>query len=190
MLDPGARECETALALDPGNYEFRSCAWTFLELGRPERATDFIRVDAGSEWAAWMMPFVYLRESKVEDARQSLKKISDNPHYHRDLLEACLQVRPAAELDGIVRSMESAVLADPDPEPRYYEGAVLSFCGRPEEAARLVQDAITKNYCSNTALRADPLLAKLRASSEFGQLTAAAAQCQKKFQSSVSQPLP
>jgi eukaryotic-like serine/threonine-protein kinase len=189
MLDQAARECETASALDPGNFEFRSCAWAFLELGRPERAADFIRVDAGSEWAAWMMPFVYLRESKVQDASQAMKKISDNPHYHRDLLEACLQIRPASQLDTIVRNTEAAVLADPDPEPRYYEGAVLSFCGRQDAAARLVQSAIDKNYCSSTALRSDPLLAKLRTTSEFSRLTLAASECQKKFQSSVKQPL-
>jgi serine/threonine protein kinase/tetratricopeptide (TPR) repeat protein len=189
MLDQGARECETALALDPGNFEFRSCAWAFLELGRPERAADFIRVDAGSEWAAWMMPFVYLRESKTEDARQAMKKISDNPHYHRDLLEVCLEIRPAAQLDGIVRNTEAAVMADPDPEPRYYEGAVLSFCGKQDAAARLIESAIDKNYCSSTALSSDPMLAKLRATSEFGKLTLAASECQRKFQSSVKQPL-
>ncbi len=189
MLEKAGGECETALALDPGNYEFRSCAWTFLELGRPERALDFIRLDAGSEWATWMMSFVYLRESKIDEARQAVKKVSDNSHYHRDLLEACLQIRPASEIDGIVQKTEAAVLADPDPEPRYYEGAVLAFCGKPESAARLIHSAIEKNYCSSSALKSDTLLGKLRASSEFGPLTVAANDCQKKFQSSVSQPL-
>jgi tetratricopeptide (TPR) repeat protein len=27
MLEKAASECDTALALDPGNYQFRSCAW-------------------------------------------------------------------------------------------------------------------------------------------------------------------
>ena len=34
MLEQSAGECDTALALDPGNYSFRSCAWAFMELGR------------------------------------------------------------------------------------------------------------------------------------------------------------
>jgi hypothetical protein len=150
---------------------------------------DFIRLDAGSEWATWMTPSVYLREAKIEEARQAVKKVSDNPHYHRDLLEVCLQIRPASELDAIAQKTEAAVLADPDPEPRYYEGAVLAFCGKPEAAARLIHSAIEKNYCSSSALKSDTLLGKLRASSEFGPLTVAADECQKKFQSSVSQPL-
>ncbi len=49
MLGQSTSECNTALALDPGNYTFRSCAWAFMELGKTERATDFVRLDAGSE---------------------------------------------------------------------------------------------------------------------------------------------
>src|SRR5271157_1950247 len=52
MLGQSTSECNTALALDPGNYAFRSCAWAFMELGKSERAADFVRLDAGSEWAA------------------------------------------------------------------------------------------------------------------------------------------
>ena len=33
MLGQSGHECNTALSLDPGNYMFRSCAWTFMELG-------------------------------------------------------------------------------------------------------------------------------------------------------------
>src|SRR6184192_3981858 len=51
MLEQSAHECDTALALDPGNYQFRSCAWAFMELGKTDRARDFIQLDAGSEWA-------------------------------------------------------------------------------------------------------------------------------------------
>src|SRR6266581_2678196 len=50
LLDQSAHECETALASDRGNYLFRSCAWSFLWLGQPQRAMDFVHLDAGSEW--------------------------------------------------------------------------------------------------------------------------------------------
>ena len=41
MLEQSTNECNTALALDPGNYTFRSCAWAFMELGKTERASGF-----------------------------------------------------------------------------------------------------------------------------------------------------
>jgi len=50
-LDESARECDRALTLDRGNYQFRSCALTFLELDKPRRAMDFVHLDSGSEWA-------------------------------------------------------------------------------------------------------------------------------------------
>ncbi len=47
MLEQSTQECNKALALDPGNYTFRSCAWAFLEKGDTKRAADFIKLDAG-----------------------------------------------------------------------------------------------------------------------------------------------
>src|SRR5262249_42560175 len=41
MLEQATQECNTARSLDPGNFNFRSCAWAFLELGQAERANDF-----------------------------------------------------------------------------------------------------------------------------------------------------
>ena len=38
MLEESARQCDTALTLAPGNYQFRSCAWAFMELGQFDRA--------------------------------------------------------------------------------------------------------------------------------------------------------
>jgi hypothetical protein len=181
MLEQSAHECDTALALDPGNYVFRSCAWALVESGRTQQAMDFVRLDAGSEWAAFVTTSILLREGKIQEARQSVTSISDNPRYHRNLLEACLQVHPSADLDKIAQETEKAVLAQVDPEQRYYQGSILAFCGKPEIATRLIRSAIDQNYCSGSALRADPLLAKLRGSTAFGELQTAAADCQQKF---------
>ena len=46
MLEESARQCDTALTLAPGNYQFRSCAWAFMELGKFERPSNFIQLDA------------------------------------------------------------------------------------------------------------------------------------------------
>jgi hypothetical protein len=76
MLEESARQCETALALDPGDYGFRSCAWALAPLGKTERAMDFVRLDAGSEWAASATPSILLRDGKMEEARESVKRMS------------------------------------------------------------------------------------------------------------------
>ena len=69
MLEQSAQECDKALALDPGNYTFRSCTWAFMELGNTKRAADFIKLDAGSDWAAYAAPSLLQRlPGRVEHA--------------------------------------------------------------------------------------------------------------------------
>ncbi len=179
MQDEAARECDTAIELSPGNYQFRSCAWAFMELGREQRAKDFVDLDAGSEWANSAILSVLIREGKLAEARESVKKVSNNPRYHRDLLEACLGMRPASELDKITTDTETSVLAEPDPEPWYYEGTIMAFCGKPAIALHMLTAAVEQNYCSYSALLSDPLLANLRSSKDFDAVLTAAHECQE-----------
>jgi len=181
MLEESARQCETALALDPGDYGFRSCAWALAPLGRTERAMDFVRLDAGSEWAANATPFILLREGKMEEARESVKRMSlDDPD--RKFLEACLEPRPQ-ELNRIASQQETTALANRDPESRYFEAASMAMCGQRDVALRLLKSAIEGHYCAYVALQADPALVKLRQTPEFPQLLSSAKECQKSFQS-------
>jgi serine/threonine protein kinase/tetratricopeptide (TPR) repeat protein len=179
MLEQSTSECNTALALDPGNYTFRSCAWAFMELGKTERAADFVRLDAGSEWAAYAMPSILLREGKITEAREAVKHMPSAPIYHRDLLESCLQLRPAEDLDRIAREAETNLPTDPDPETWYYEGAIFAYCGKKQAALHLLQSAVQQNYCAHENLLSDPLLAKLRTDTAFDKVLIAATDCQE-----------
>ena len=84
-------------------------------------------------------------------------------------------------MNRIVHEAESSILAEPDPEPHYFNGATMASCDQKESAVRLLKSAISKNYCAFTALQTDPLLVKLRSTPEFGPLLAAAKECQRKF---------
>ncbi len=179
MLQQSANECNTALALDPENYTFRSCAWAFMELGKAARAKDFVRLDAGSEWAAYVMPSILIREGKIEETREAVKRMSSNPRYHRDLLEACLQLRPVADLDRMAQEAETSLPTDPDPETWYYQGALFAYSGKKQAALHLLQSAVEQNYCAHENLLSDPLLAKLRTETAFDKVLTAAGNCQE-----------
>jgi serine/threonine protein kinase/tetratricopeptide (TPR) repeat protein len=179
MQEQSASECDSAIALSPGNFQFRSCAWAFMELGQTQRAMDFVRLDAGSEWAAFATSSVLLREGKLAEARESVKKMSTNAQYHRNLLEACLGLTPASELDKTTTEAETSVLAEPDPEPWYEQGTIMAFCGKPAIALHLLTAAVEQNYCSYSALLSDPLLAKMRSTKEFDAVLTASHQCQE-----------
>jgi len=178
MLENSTRECEKALALDPGNYTFRSCAWAFMELGNTKKALEFVQLDAGSEWAAYAMPSILLREGKIAEAREAVKKMPTTPRYHRDLLQASVGLRPASELDRMAKDAETSQPSEPDPENSYYQGSIYAFDGKNAAALHMFTMAIEQNYCAYSNLLSDPLLTKLRSDPAFNTVLTAASDCQ------------
>ena len=177
-LELSAQECNTARHLDPGNFAFRSCAWSFLEMGKTDRALDFVQLDAGSEWAAWVTPYVHLAEGNVAEARNDVKNMSKSPSYHRDLMEACTAAQRPGDFAKIVRENESSVMLELDPENWYHVGALMADCGQTEPALRLLKAAVQQNYCAYTALLDDPLLKDLRKDTAFNEVLTASSNCQ------------
>jgi serine/threonine protein kinase/tetratricopeptide (TPR) repeat protein len=182
MLEESARQCDTALTLAPGNYSFRSCAWVFMEWGRFERAYDFIQLDAGSEWANYITPSLLLREGRVSQVRDAVKRMSNSPHYHRDLMEAVVGLRPPSELDRMAHDAETGGPSDPDPELSYYQGAIFAYAGKKEAAFHMLKTAIEQNYCAYSNLLSDPLLRGLHSDRKFDELLTAAHACQQAVQ--------
>jgi len=178
MLTESTQECNAARQLDPGNFNFRSCAWSFLEIGKTDRAVDFVQLDAGSEWAAWVTPYVDLAAGNVAAARADARNMARAPFYHRDLMEACTASQKPADLAKIVRESESSVMVEPDAEAWYHVGALMAYCGQPEPALRLLKAAVQQNYCAYSELLDDPLLKDLRKQTAFNEVLTAASGCQ------------
>ncbi len=179
MLDRATEECNKARELDPGNYNFRSCAWAFLEHNRVDRAMDFVHLDAGSEWADWVTPYVYLSQGDLANARDTAHNMPKATYYHRDLMLDCLAPQKPADFDKTVRESESSVMMEPDPEAWYHVGALMAYCGQSEPALRLLKAAVQQNYCAYSALLDDPLLKDLRKQEAFNDVLTAAANCQQ-----------
>jgi serine/threonine protein kinase/tetratricopeptide (TPR) repeat protein len=179
MQEQATQECNTARQLDPGNFDFRSCAWAFLELGKTDRAMDFVQLDAGSEWSAWVKPYVYLTAGNLAQARESVKSVAKATPYHRELLVACTQAQKPADFDRIVHEAESSTMMEPDPEAWYHVGALMAYCGQNEPALRLLKAAVQQNYCAYSALLEDPLLKGLRKETAFNEVLTAGSACQE-----------
>jgi hypothetical protein len=181
LLGEATQECDVALRLDPGNYQLRSCAVAFMELGNTERARAFVNLDLGSDWGNYMTATMFMREGKLAEAREAVRRLSDNPFYERNFLGACLQRSSGSEFDRLSQEVESTLSAIPDPEPRYYRGALLVFCNQPQIGWRMIEGAIQKNYCVFEALQSDALLAKSRQTPEFRRSLSEAKVCRDRF---------
>jgi hypothetical protein len=152
-----------------------------MQLGQPQRAMEFVHLDAGSEWAAKETAFILVGQGKLPEARQSIQRTSDTLLMGRDVFQACLDPQQISHLHRVARKIDAATLSGVDAEPRYVFGTLLSYCGQKDMALGLLRSAIAHNYCAYTALQTDPLLVKLRGTPEFSELLSAAKQCQNRF---------
>ncbi len=190
LLDESAKACEDAITLDPGNYLMRACSFTFSQMGNPQRAMDFIRLDAGSSFYHANVVRILLREGKLDEARSALKDLPAD--QRKDFFEACF-ARPStsqptiSESDHAFRDGEALLLSNPDPENRYLFATDMAYCGETDAAVRLLKSAIEGNYCSYDALQKDSLLASLHNSPEYSALLSEAKACRDKFLAERSQ---
>jgi hypothetical protein len=181
LLDRAQKECDVALGLDPGNYGFRSCAFPFFEAGKAQRAMDYLRLDATSEWSRNVLPAVLLRENKLDEARRSAGDVSPNPMWLRSALESCLAPGNTGDFEQTVGPLMPTLLGQRDPEMRYYEGSLLAYCGAKKSAIQLIESAIDGKYCAAQALQQDLLLKSIRGEPEYQTLRLASDTCQQNF---------
>ena len=178
-IEESARECDTALALDPGNYAFRSCVFSFEQLGNYARAKEFLDLDSGSAWAASNMIRLYIRDGDLGPVRDLAEKFKDQ-QWSPEML-ACVD-HPGSESAAKLAQQEAdKVFADPDPEVHYVVASDALFCGQKALALRMIKSAIEGHYCPYEGLRNDSIWAPLRNSPEFPELIAGAKKCQEDF---------
>jgi tetratricopeptide (TPR) repeat protein len=184
-MEESAHECDAALSLDSGNFMLRSCSFTFDQLGNYARAMDFLQLDAGSVWASNNLMRHYVRDGKLAQAKEIAGKLKVAQGF--GLMAACLENPSAANAASILRETVAERVADRDPEPRYVVAADFLYCGQKDVAVQMLKSAIAGHYCAYSGLQNDSVWAKLRGTPEFGELVAAAKQCQADFLAERSQ---
>ena len=186
-IEESAQECDAALSLDSGNFMWRSCSFTFDQLGNYARAMDFLQLDAGSVWASDNIMRHYIRDGKFAQAKEIAEKFNDTRDFGFRMMTVCIENPSSADVVSIVREAAASRLADPDPEPRYIVAADVLFCGQKDVAVQLLKSSIAGHFCAYTGLQNDSAWAKLRGTPEFAELLSAAKQCRDDFLAERSQ---
>jgi tetratricopeptide (TPR) repeat protein len=179
LLDEAGKECDAALARDPKNYRWRSCSFGYMLNGDYARAIDYVNLDAGSEWAANASIAILERQGRTSEARELARRA--NPDLLDRFVMACLDEPRSSETVSLSRQLEQRILADIDPEPKYYFASLNAHCGDPDSGLRLLKKAVERNYCSWPAMDRDPLLASVRDTPEFAGIRKLGVDCQKRF---------
>jgi len=188
LSQEAADECNTAVRLDPGNYQFRSCAAVFFMTGQVARARDFSNLDAGSEWSTHLEVRLLLYDGKAAEALGRMRQLHDSPFFHTRALEACYSnLRPAGS-DELLQQTKKDLFSFHDPEPRFTQAITFNHCLGNEFTARLIKSAIESGFCGYDYLQLDPILASFRQSPEYSAVLAQAKQCSDRFLAERDQP--
>ena len=157
-----AQECDAAARLDPGNYQFRSCASVFFSTHQYDRARDFLKLDAGSEWSSNVEVNVLLHEGKISEAVEQLRKLPDSSFFHTRAVLVCYETPQPAAARQILEKFEKDIFAYRDPEPKYGQASLFNSCLGNAFTARLLKSAIDGGFCAYEPLQSDPLLTAFR----------------------------
>jgi serine/threonine protein kinase len=182
LLDEAQKECDKARAIDPKNFNWRSCSFAFFERGKPARAMEYLNLDLGSAWSNAVRISVLMRQGRLQEAQRGAQQMTESPVWMRGLLLACLNHAPQTEIHRQAELAHNDLLPEQDSELKYYQGALLASCGEKQIAYDFLRKAVAENYCAHEALQSDPLLAEVQADVEFHQIVQAAAECQQKFE--------
>jgi eukaryotic-like serine/threonine-protein kinase len=183
-----AQECDLALRLDPGNYQFRSCASVFFTTGQYDHGREFLKLDAGSEWSNNVEVTILLREGKTKDALRQLRRLPESSFFHTRALEACYGHPRAPGAAQLLQQAEKEIFAYRDPEPKFSQAGSFNPCLGNAFTARLMRSAIEGGFCGYDYLQVDPMLRGFRQSEEYPALLAQAKQCQDRFIAELDQP--
>jgi non-specific serine/threonine protein kinase len=192
LPEDSARACDEAISRDPTNPLFRTCSATFIQVGRYDRALDFVRLDSGSEWARLVTRWVYQRLGRRADAREQHRQQS--PGYPSGLVPASFHGFIARCLSGAVPTGADRLSDDDvrtfltvrDSEPLYFFAGDLAYCGDSAAALRLLRESIPRNYCASSAIEFDPAFAAIRNDADYGELLRAAQACRTRFREHVT----
>ncbi len=177
--EDSAHECEAALAIDPKDPGWRSCALTYSLLANYGRAMDYVRLDAGSQWATIVESNIRLREGKPDQAQALLRKVEGSLPYNAFF--RCLENPGNSQFDAQWKELEPQLVAGRDSEPKYYDAGRAAFCHQQAGALHLLRSAVEGNFLPYPAMDKDPLLAPLRSNPEFAAIRALAIERQRQI---------
>jgi hypothetical protein len=176
-----AQECDTAVRLDPGNYQFRSCASVFLTTGQFERARDFLKLDAGSEWSNNVEIHILLRQGETSEAVEQLRKMPESSFFHVRALQACYETPQPPGSQQILEQFQKEIFSYRDPEPKFSQAETFNHCLGNPFTAHLMESAIEGGFCGYDTLQLDPLLTTFRKAPEYPAVLTQAKECQTRF---------
>jgi eukaryotic-like serine/threonine-protein kinase len=182
IVNEAKDECDTAIRLDPGNYQFRSCASLYLGSDASGRGKPFFELDSGSEWNNNITAIQLLRAGKTDEALARIRLLPDSSFFHGRAIEACYSNPRPATYQELMDKLKKDLTAMSDPEPKYSQALTFNHCLGNDFTIPLMRSAVKDGFCAYEFLGRDskvyPSLAK---SPDFPALMTEAKACRDNF---------
>jgi tetratricopeptide (TPR) repeat protein len=182
VVDEARNECDTAIRLDPGNYQFRSCSALYLSAELPERGKPFFDLDAGSEWNNNITAIQLLRAGKTDEALAKIRLLPDSSFFHGRAIEACYSNPHPANYQELMDKLKKDLSGMSDPEPRYSQALTFNHCLGNDFSIPLMRSAVRDGFCAYDFLERDSkAYPNLTKSPDFPALMTEAKACRDNF---------
>jgi eukaryotic-like serine/threonine-protein kinase len=181
IIKESRQECDAAIRLDPGNYQFRSCATVYWP-DQPDRVKTFLDLDSGSEWSNNVSAISFIRAGKNDEAVAKFHQLPDSPFFRTRAVEACYSNPRPANYQELMDKVKKEVPAMSDPEPRYSQALTFNHCLGNDFSIPLLRSAIKGGFCAYEFLQTDAtVFGNLSKFPEFPALMAEAKACRDNF---------
>jgi tetratricopeptide (TPR) repeat protein len=183
LLDDSQKQCDAALALDPGFNLLRTCAFPYLMAGDYAHAQPYISLDPS--FGAWARLRIAMRNGDsavlLKESTEAFQSGFTRAGDLVALFQSCLNKTSEGELRKAMTRIETDPVGALDHEIPYQFAEDFAFCGQEDAALEQLRKAIEGNYCSYPAMDKDPVFDRIRQRPEFAELRAAGIHCQQEF---------
>jgi serine/threonine protein kinase len=189
VLEEARNECDTAIRLDPGNYQFRSCSSLYLSAEAQDRGKAFFDLDSGSEWNNNITAIQLLRAGKTDEALGKIRLLPDSSFFHGRAIYACYSNPRPANYQELMDKLKKDLGAMSDPEPRYSQALTFNHCLGNDFTIPIMRSAVKDGFCAYEFLERDLKTApNLAQSPDFPALMTEAKACRDKFLANRNKP--
>jgi eukaryotic-like serine/threonine-protein kinase len=189
VLKEAREECDTAIRLDPGNYQFRSCTALYLSAEISDHAKMFFDLDSGSEWNNNITAIQLLRAGKTDEGLARIRLLPDSSFFHGRAIEACYSNPRPANYQELMDKLKKDLPGMSDPEPRYSQALTFNHCLGNDFTIPLMRSAVKDGFCAYEFLERDSkAYPNLTKSPDFPALMTEAKACRDNFLANRNKP--
>jgi len=187
MLEESEKEYDTALTIDPGNLRFRSAGFTYVCLGKYEKAIEAFNLDRGSSLALCEIADIFFRQGKKVEAIETynilLTQERSGVFWHFGVAGKAIIEGKTNKAGSVIIELEQA--NPTDAEIWFTIAEFYGLLGDEVGSARTLEKGVDRGYFNYPFMLSNSFFDPVRSSSEFQRVLARAKAKHEAFKNKI-----